>query len=82
MNICFFIGKIISNIQFEFILNNKNISITTFSIKTDNNITIKVKAYDELADYCYARLTKGEIIGIQGYLNSNMEIIIEDINSY
>ena len=33
MNICFFIGKIISEIKFDFILNGKDISIAVFYIK-------------------------------------------------
>ena len=79
MNICFFIGKIISDIQFDFILNSKNTSICIFKMQLANKSDITVKAYDEIADKCYQKLSKNDIIGIQGYINSNMEIIIEDI---
>ena len=78
MNICFFIGKIISDIQFEFILNSKNISICIFKIQIENNNIITIKSYNEIADKCYKDLVKGDIIGIQGYINSKMEIVIED----
>lgn len=80
MNLCFFIGKICSEIQFEFILNSKNISIAIFDIELTNGSIIKVKSYNETADYCYANLEKEMIIGIQGYINSKEEIILEVIN--
>lgn len=79
MNICFLIGKIISKIDFKFIINSKNISIAIFKIELENKSQITVKAYNDLADYCYSKLTKGDIIGIQGYLGNNQEIIIEEI---
>ena len=49
MNLCFFIGKICSEIQFEFILNSKNISIAIFDIELTNGSIIKVKSYNETA---------------------------------
>lgn len=79
MNKCFFIGKIISEINFEFVINNKNISIAIFKIELENKNHVTVKAYNDLADYCYSKLLKSDIIAIQGYLNSKMEIVIEEI---
>lgn len=78
MNICFIMGKIISNIEFNFIINSKNISICIFQLELENKSKITVKAYNEMADKCYRKLIKNDIIGIQGYINKNMEIIIED----
>lgn len=40
--------------------------------------TIKVKAYDENADYCYKNLNKNEIIFIYGKLE-NKNILIKKI---
>ena len=41
MNICFFIGKIISNINFKFIVNNKKYnSIVIFQIELYNKSVI------------------------------------------
>ena len=40
MNLCFFIGKIVSDIEFNFILDNKNISIVKFVLEVDRNCTI------------------------------------------
>ena len=79
MNLCFLIGKIISEIEFKFVLESKHISIVVFKLELSNRSMITVKAYDEMADLCYRKLLKGDIIGIQGQLNSNMEIIAVEI---
>ncbi len=79
MNLGFFIGKIVSDIQFDFILNSKNISIARFKLELENKSIIKIKAYNELADYCYKKLEKEDVIGIVGMINLNMEIIIIDV---
>lgn len=79
MNICFIIGKVISNIEFKFVLESKHISIVVFKLELSNRSMITVKAYDEMADLCYQKLLKGDVVGIQGQLNSNMEIIAVEI---
>ena len=79
MNLCFLKGKIISEIEFNFMINTKNISIATFEIELVNKSKIKVKAYNELADFCYKKLKQKDVIFIQGYLDSNMHIIAESI---
>ena len=81
MNKCFFIGKIISNIDFKFIVNSKKyFSITTFKIKLENQSIITVKGYNEIADFCYKTLQKENRIVIEGSINSKLEVIIEKIN--
>ena len=75
MNICFFIGKICSQIKFDFILNSKNISIARFNVKLLNGSIIKVKGYNEIADYCYRNLEKSMLIEIEGCINNKCEII-------
>ena len=82
MNLCFVIGKIISDIEFKFIINGKNISVAIFEIQLENNSIIKVKGYNEIADYCYQKLVKGEIVMISGNLNNNMEIELNDIKYF
>lgn len=52
------------------------------SIELENKSVVVVKGYNEIADYCYKDLTKGSIIGMQGYLNSNKEIIIINIKEF
>ena len=76
MNLVFVQGKIISDIEFKFIINSKNISIAIFEIELLNKSKVKIKAYNELADYCYGRLNKGNNVLIEGKLNSNIEIEI------
>lgn len=82
MNICFIIGKIVSDVEFKFVLESKHISIVILKLGLSNCSIVTVKTYDEIADLCYQKLQKGDIIGIKGYLNSNMEIIISDIDKY
>ena len=79
MNLCFLIGKIISEINFKFVLNSKNISIAYFKIELNNKSILDVKAYNKLADYCYSKFKKNDIITIQGYLSNDMEIIIKEL---
>ena len=75
MNIVFIQGKIISDIEFNFIINSPNISIAIFEAELLNKSIVKIKAYNELADYCYSKLNKNDVVFMEGYLNSNMEII-------
>ena len=75
MNIVFIDGKIISDIEFNFIINSPNISIAIFEAELLNKSIVKIKAYNELADYCYSKLNKNDVVFMEGYLNSNMEII-------
>ena len=75
MNIVFIEGKIISDIEFNFIINSPNISIAIFEAELLNKSIVKIKAYNELADYCYSKLNKNDVVFMEGYLNSNMEII-------
>ena len=65
MNIFFLIGKIITNIEYKFILNSKNVSISIFYIQLNNKSIIKIKAYNEIADICYNSILKGNIISTQ-----------------
>lgn len=81
MNIIFVLGKIISDINFKFIINKKEKSISIFKIKLLNNSEIIVKAFNEQADYCYSKLNKNDTIYIEGYLNSKMQIIVNNIEN-
>lgn len=77
MNICICMGKIISNINFQFIYEGNNISIVTFNIKLSNNSIIEARAYDENADYIYSKLKKEDNIIIVGILRQNYLLINE-----
>ena len=78
MNEVFLTGKIISNVEFKFIINSKNISIAMFNIETDDKQVIKIKAYNEIADYCYSKLEMNKIVFIYGKISKN-NIIVKEI---
>lgn len=70
MNLCFLLGKVISDIEFKFIYNSKNVSITIFYIMLKNKSIIKCKAYNEIADEIYRNIKKDNYIFIEGYLKN------------
>ena len=78
MNEVFLAGKIISNVEFKFIINSENISIAMFNIETEDKQVIKIKAYNELADYCYSKLEKSKRVFIYGKISKN-NIIVKEI---
>ena len=80
MNICLIIGKIIRDIEFKFIINNKKYySISILKVELDNKSIITVKAYNDIEDWCYKNLLKNDNVAIYGKLNSEMEVIVEEI---
>ena len=79
VNVCFLIGKIVSEIEFDFILNSKNISIVIFLLELNNKTVVSVKGYNEIADFCYSKLDIGDNIMVYGDIDNKMEIIIEEI---
>lgn len=83
MNICFLMGKIISEIEFKFIIQGKNTAIATFQIELENKSRITVKGYNEIADYCYKDLKNNDTIMIQGRLEKEkIEILVENIIAF
>lgn len=76
----FFTLKIVISIKFDFILNSPNISIAKFKIRLHNKSIITIKSYNKIADWCYQKLVKGDIVAIKGELNSKMEIILNEID--
>ena len=82
MNLCFLIGKIVSDIKFDFILNSKNISIVRFEVELSNKSTIKVKGYNNVADFCYNKLEINNKIFIFGSLYNNRHIIINYLQKW
>ena len=81
MNLCFLIGKIVSDIEFKFIINSRqHTAISIFTLEVSGNCILRVKAYNELADECYQKLVKSDVIAIQGKLENGEEIIIENVD--
>ena len=79
MNEVFIIGKIVSKIEFKFIINSKNkFSKVEFEIEV-NKQKIKVIGYNNIADFCYKKLNKNDIIFINGKVNRDMKIEIKQI---
>ena len=79
MNLCFIMGKIVSDIEFKFIINSKHISVAIFELELSNKSVIKVKGYDEIADMCYQNLVKDQIVTIYGRLNNKIEVEIDEL---
>ena len=85
MNICFLIGKIISKIEFDFVIgDNKNfknikISIVRFGLKLLDRNIVNIIGYNNVADFCYQKLKIGENVFIQGFINNSGEIEIKNI---
>lgn len=80
MNIVFFSGNIIEEVEFGFIVKSKHISVCKFKVMLENNTVIKVKAYDEKADYCYRKLKKNDFIYLNGRLNNGYEVELDNIS--
>lgn len=82
MNIVIISGKIISNIDFNFIYNKdkkeKHMSIAMCKIQLDNGSIIDVYGYDEIADLLYRNNVKK--IWIEGCLDNKMMIEIKKLN--
>lgn len=80
MNEVFIIGKIITEVKFDFILNSKHISVSRFKIMTIyDKQEINITAYDEMADYVYVNIKQGNFVMINGYLRNN-EVVLKSIN--
>ena len=72
MNEVFLIGKIISDIEFKFIINSKNKAIACFEIKTADKQIVRTQAYNQLADLVYSKLNKNDKVFINGYIEANV----------
>lgn len=72
MNEVFLIGKIISDIEFKFIINSKNKAIACFEIKTADKQIVRMQAYNQLADFAYSKLNKNNKVFINGYIEANV----------
>ena len=78
MNEVFLIGKIVTEIKFDFMLNSKKKSIVRFYLETLDGKKIKIVGYDGIADFCYSRLSKGDSIFLYGFL-ARYEVEIKNV---
>ena len=72
MNEVFLIGKIISDIEFKFIINSKNKAIACFEIETNDKQIVSIQAYNQLADFTYSKLNENDKVFINGYIEANV----------
>ena len=79
MNEVFLIRKLISDIEFKFIINSKNKAIACFEIETADNQIVKIQAYNQLADFTYSKLNENDKVFINGYIEANV-VIVKCIN--
>ena len=76
MNICFILGKVISEVEFKFIYNSKDVSISIFKIMLKNKSTIKCMTYNDVADYIYRNVKIDDMLLIEGKIhNDSIEIL-------
>ena len=81
MNKVFIIVKILEY-RYGFLLNNKKSAICKIIGKLTNGSIINIIAYDYIADKCLRILKKEKIYMVEGRVNSNMEIVIENIKRF
>ena len=75
MNICFLLGKVVDDVEFKFIYNSKNVSISIFKLMLSNKSIVECEAYDEIADYIYINIKRDELIFIEWTIrNKNINI--------
>ena len=79
MNEVFLIGKIISDIEFKFIINSKNKAVACFEIKTADKQIVRIQAYNQLADFAYSKLNTNDKVFINGYIEDNV-VKVKNIN--
>ena len=81
MNEVFLIGKIISDIDFKFIINSKNKAIACFEIETADKQMVRIQVYNQLADFAYSKLNTNDKVFINGYIEDNV-VKVKCINIY
>ena len=77
MNICFIKGKIITAPEYKFTFIRNTDAVITFEIELDNKSKIKVIGYNKIADKCYKKLKKEDIIWIEGRMEEKQIVIKE-----
>lgn len=85
MNICFLEGKVINKIDLKFIydiknkrLGKKHISLVEIELEIKNNQIIKLKGYDEIADFIYRNIREEDYVWVEGKMRNDF-VQIEEI---
>ena len=69
-NKCFLYGKIVTKVEFKFIIGGIYKSICKFKLELSNGSIINVNCYDLLADEMYKTLNGNMYISLVGRLDS------------
>lgn len=80
MNKVFLLGTVLTDPTFDFLYKKKNMSISTFLLKTKKDNIIQVYGYDDNADFLYRNIIKGDNVLITGYLSSGNHNILVNIS--
>ena len=80
MNLCILLGKVISEVEFKFIINNKNKSIAYFNLELLDKSIVQVKGYNDKADYIYRKLKKGQNVIVEGKIRGDGNIESKQIH--
>ena len=79
MNLVYIIGKVVSNIDFKFVYKSNKNAVAIFICELNNGSLVRIKAFDNNADYCYANLEQKHFVIIEGKLDSVNNIIVRNI---
>ena len=78
INLCFLSGKVINEIDLKFVYNSqkrsldkKHTSIVKIELELQDGQVIQLHAYNEIADYVFRNVKKGDYIFVQGEVKSN-----------
>lgn len=78
INLCFLSGKVINEIDLKFVYNSqkrsldkKHTSIVKIELELQDGQVIQLHAYNEMADYVFINVKKGDYIFVQGEVKSN-----------
>ena len=82
INLCFLNGKVINEVDLKFVYNTrkksldkKHNSIAKIELKLQDGQIVQLHAYNEIADYAFRNIQKGEYITVQGKVkNGYVEI--------
>ena len=96
MNIVVICGKIISEVEFNFIydryrgLNSEkekaslemyaHTSVAKCKIGLSNNSVIEIQGYDDVADFMYRHLKEKDVVWLEGALGENGNVVVESFN--
>ncbi len=71
MNEVFLIGKIISKIEYRFMMEKNKTARVEFRIKLLDMTEIELIGYNEIADFCFSKLGEKDCVIIYGCISNN-----------